>query len=60
MNNSNESLRFSRTYLEETGIRSSLLRFNEDIPPKATSLEALFWVCAVIALCIVAYLLKVA
>lgn len=60
MNNSNESLRFSRTYLEATGIRSSLLQFREDVPPVATKKEALFWICAVIALCIVVYLLKVA
>lgn len=59
MNNSNESLRFSRTYLEATGIRSSLLRFNEDIPPKATGSEALFWISAAVTLANVAYLLKV-
>ena len=58
MNNSNQSLRFSRTYLEETGIRSSLLRFNEDIPPKATSLEALFWVSVVGVLSVIVFIFR--
>ena len=60
MNNSNESLRFSRSYLEATGIRSSLLQFREDVPPVASKKEALFWICALIVLAVTVYLLKVA
>ena len=59
MNNSNESLRFSRSYIEATG---KPLHSRDFYAPDtlATKKEALFWICAVITLAVTVYLLKVA
>ena len=57
MNNSNESLRFSRSYLEATGKPLHSRDFYEP-DTMATKKEALFWICALIALAVTVYLLK--
>ena len=59
MNNSNESLRFSRSYIEATG---KPLHSRDYYEPDtiASKKEALFWVCVLSALAVVVYLLKAA
>lgn len=54
MNDSNHTLRFSRTYQEATGKR--VRRADFDAPtPAITGKGAAFWTLAVVALCITIY-----
>ena len=55
MNDSNYTLRFSRTYQEATGRRIRRSDFDETTP-FITGKGALFWTLAVVALCVVIYL----
>ena len=59
MNDSNQSLRFSSSYLEATG---KMLHSRDFYEPDtmASKREALFWIVAVIVLAIIVYILKVA
>lgn len=57
MNNSNESLRFSRSYYEATGKPLHSRDFYEP-EPFVTGKEALFWVSAVAVLGIIVYIIK--
>lgn len=57
MNDSNQSLRFSRSYTEATGQRIRASDF--DAPtPIITGREALFWLVAVAVLSIIVYIIK--
>ena len=57
MNNSNQSLRFSRSYTEATGKR---LRSTDFATPEpiVTAREALFWASAIGVVIVTVYLLK--
>ena len=57
MNNSNQSLRFSRSYTEATGKR---IRSTDFVAPEpiVTVSEALFWVSAIGIVIVTVYLLK--
>lgn len=57
MNNSNESLRFSRSYYEATGKPLHSRDFYEP-EPLITGKEAVFWVAAVVVVGIIIYILK--
>lgn len=59
MNDSNQSLRFSRSYTEATGQR---IRASDFAAPESivTGREALFWLSAIGVVATVVYILKVA
>lgn len=57
MNDSNHSLRFSRSYLEATGKPLHSRDFYEP-DTMASKKEALFWIIAGITLAIIVYILK--
>lgn len=57
MNNSNYSLRFSRSYTEATGKRIRSTDFASP-EPIVTGLEALFWVSVVGVMSVIIYVLK--
>ena len=57
MNDSNQSLRFSRSYQEATGKRIRASDFAEP-EPLITGREALFWTIALCAVCAVVYFLR--
>ena len=59
MNNSNHSLRFSRSYTEATGQRIRSTDFTSP-EPIVTGREALFWLSMVGIVSVIVYLLKVA
>lgn len=57
MNNSNYSLRFSRSYLEATG--KPLHSRDFYVPePMVTGKEALFWCIVVVVTCSILYIVK--
>ena len=58
MNDSNQSLRFARSYLEATGKPLHSRDFYES-DPLATKKEALFWVLMAVLLGVIVYILKV-
>lgn len=55
MNDSNHTLRFSRTYQEATGKRCRTSDF-EPVAPSVSGKFAAVWTFAVVALCLVVYL----
>ena len=57
MNDSNYSLRFSRTYQEATGKRLHSSDFAES-EPIVTGKEVLFWIIASSVVCAVIYFIK--
>ena len=57
MNDSNQSLRFSRSYMEATGKPLHSRDFYEP-DTMASKKEALFWIVACIVLAIIVYILK--
>lgn len=57
MNNSNESLRFSRSYYEATGKPLHSRDFYEP-EPLVTGKEAVFWIAAVVVLGVIVYIIK--
>jgi hypothetical protein len=57
MNDSNQSLRFSRSYQEATGKMLHSRDFYEP-EPLITGKEALFWLCGAICLGIIVYIIK--
>ena len=57
MNNSNESLRFSRSYLEATGKPLHSRDFYQPAP-FVTFKEVIFWLCMICLLSFTVYILK--
>ena len=57
MNNSNESLRFSRSYTEATGQRIRPTDFASP-EPIVTGLEALFWVSVVGVVSVIVFIFR--
>lgn len=57
MNDSNQSLRFSRSYQEATGKMLHSRDFYEP-EPLVTGKEAVFWVAAVVVVGVIVYIIK--